>query len=489
MSDIRSRAKNAFTKPVSTINFEVVRDIAFRGFYVKINWDYDVNEFPDVVAFKVYKAVMPKPKLKKDYVISQKTLEKTSAIKSNPSNSQLYNKSVFSQNSKVKFEISNSSQHDKTEGNLSEYSFSSVSVLRANKNSKLYSFADRNVKFGESYMYYVTALSNNFKETNPSPILVNVESLAPPNPPAYFSVTQTDIGLLLIFGSTKSNDVSKFRVYKREDSEPFFQELIEMDAGGDMQHFIDSEIFPKKNYVYRVYSEDIFGNISLVGNEKTGMFTLFPSTTTNLEFQPSIQIDKFEGSDFVRIRVRNERPDKVSSVRIERRDDWLFEQKFEIKSYDDKPWPNNHFFNENQVVDFIDRTTSVGRVYSYRVTAFNKVGIPVSYFVTSPMTVGEIKGVLNVQSPKFVQPKIISFDIEPVNSKQNPVFVKCSWKLSGNWSYLLIDTGDGEVRIDNLHSEVFLNNFKPGRRYELSVKLFGPDNKQYDEYRNMIINL
>lgn len=487
MTDIRSRDKKISAKNVNDLKFEVKRDIVFTGFKVIISWNYDVKQYPGVVAFRIYKATMSKPKLKKDYLITQRALEKTTGVAAFPTRSNvLYNKSAFSQNSKLKFDVSNSKQHDKQESSLNEYNYSSLHMIRPDFNKTNYTFEDRNIKFGESYSYYITALTTDLKETVPVPVLVNVENLSHPQPPSMFEANESERGILLIIGNNQDRNITKFKVFKREDSEKNFELLTEIDNSSENVYFLDTEIFPKKHYVYRVYSEDLFGSISLYGTEKIATFRYIP-ITTNIEYQPSVQIDG-DSKNGIRIRIRNERPDKVSSVRIERRDDWRFERKFEVKNYNEIPWPNNHFFVDN-IVDFIDRNISPGHVYSYRITSFNKAGFPVSYFTTPPMEPGEIKGVINKQTPESTPPKILSFDVDIINSRQVPIFIKCSWRILGDWSYLLLDDGSRKIKIDNFHQSAFIDGFLQNKRYSMFVEVFGLDGKKSDEYRNIILSI
>lgn len=493
MSDIRSKKKTQSAKMISDLSFEIVRDLIFVGHNVKLSFSYDLNANPTVVGFKIYKAVLAQPKLKKTYIIDQRALERISSIKSFSTHNSLYNKSLFSQHSQLKFKDSNSSKHDKNVGNISSYAFTETAFLRSEfykyspeKNSKTYFWTDRNVKFGESYSYYVTAVTSNFYETPPAPIQVSVENLKHPNPPSIFHLAETDRGLLLIFGNNQDRNISKFKIYKREDSESGFQFFADVDNDNEMIHFSDLDIAPKRHYVYQIFSEDIFGGISLNSIERSGTFR-YTTPLRNLEYQPSVYIDSL--NDQVRIRVKNNKPDKVSSIRIERRDDWRFERDFNSKDFNGIHWENNIFFDKDNLIDFFDKTTHKSRTYSYRITSFTKAGHVVSYYVTSPLKPGEIQKLDNIQTPVSVKPKLITFNTEIVNEQQNPVFVKASWNIFGDWSYLIVDTGQNKVRIDNIHHTVFLSDFKRENKYILNVELYDMAGKKADEYKNIVINL
>ena len=106
--DIRSKQDFLNLPPVNTLFYEV-KSVASSFFSVNLTWIYPSDKQTDIIGFKVYKANTQKSLLNKVFNINQKTLEKTSANKNLFSNTNLlYNKSLFSQNSNVKIQNSNS---------------------------------------------------------------------------------------------------------------------------------------------------------------------------------------------------------------------------------------------------------------------------------------------------------------------------------------------------------------------------------------------
>ena len=82
--------------------YEVVED-AVSSFKVKLKWSVANDE--NIVGFKIYKFNLPKSLLQNKYFITQNALQDLSSIYHvNNINTNLYNLSVFSQNSKINIE-------------------------------------------------------------------------------------------------------------------------------------------------------------------------------------------------------------------------------------------------------------------------------------------------------------------------------------------------------------------------------------------------
>jgi hypothetical protein len=487
MTDIRSLAAEFKKKPV--VFFYKLEKKRTGGYNVALTWRFDALDFPDVVLFKIYRTNLGRPKLRKDYLITQKALERTTSNKLfSQSSNQLYNKSLFSQNSKLKFENSNSTQHDKVERDISEYEYVSIATVPTKKSNVTYVYRDKNVKFGESYLYYVSAVTRNLAESVPSPVLVNVENLRHPDKPDYLHVEEADRGLLLIASNKTDRTIDKFKIFKREDSEKEFQLIATIDRDETI-HYLDSNVMPKKNYIYRVYSEDVFGTLSLASAEASGVFRYVPFST-NIEYQPSIEIksDQFNGVDFS---IKNNRSDKVESVRIERRDDWRFEKAFSSKYFlSSDNWPRNIFFNSSGTAKFLDNTVPRGAAVSYRISAFSKSGLPISYFLTPPMILGEQIKLINNQFALLESPTLNSFDVDVTSDKQMEVFVKFSWKISGDWSHVFIVANERRIRVDNFHKDsVFIGGFLDSKTYSVGIEVYGMDGVKYAQRGDVLINI
>lgn len=474
--DIRSKQDFLNLPPVNTLFYEV-KSIASSFFSVNLTWIYPSDKQTDIIGFKVYKANTQRSLLNKVFNINQKTLEKTSANRNLFSNTNLlYNKSLFSQNSSVKIQNSNSDKYNKKEGELSEYFFQSITFVNvnSNKSSNIYRFTDKNIKFGESYIYYVTAVTKTIKETSPSLVFVPVEFISHPSKPDYLKISETSQGLLLNFG-TKDKNILDFIVF-RKDGDKKFELLTKISPNTNNVYFTDTEIFPKKLYTYRVYSRDIWGNVSLESVENSKMFNYIPFGTS-LELRPDVSIISTDNS--FKFKITN-KSNHVTSVRIERMDVWRFEKQFEVKSKDGFSWPTNMLFVDG-VIDHEDDTIQRDKVYSYKITCFNKQGLPVCYIFSSYLKMGDsFFNELNNKN-SYILPKIESFTADIVNRNQTPVHIKLTWNISGEWSYLIVDNGKSRIKIDSIHKLAFLNNFEIGKKYSLKVELYDLNEKKVEE--------
>jgi hypothetical protein len=486
MPDVRSSKDVLDLLPITDLKYEVEINASY-GFRVNLNWTYGSLN-PKVIGFKVYKTILSKNLLNKKFSISQKTLEATT-FSPNPKATAniLYDKSAFLQTDKVKIENSNSDSYNKVE---SESLFQSITFVNYNKNFSVvdYSFVDKNVKFGESYSYYVTAVSDSLKETIPVPINVNVEFLKHPQPPDHLSSSETNQGILLVFGNKTKANISEYLIFRKISGEENFVLLDVVDSNFQFTYYTDLSIEPKVLYVYRVYSKDIWGNVSLDSKETERSFSYTPRFTSKFN-EPVVNFEPY--SDGMSIKIETDNP-KIKSVRIERRDDWRFEKGFEIKSFDEVPWQNNYMFVGSSLqrsVLFVDKGFELNRVYSYKFTCFDLFGHALNYFIKPYISRDDMFEKKSLKSSVLSRSKISFFKFEPVNRSQKEVFVKFSWSVVGNWSYILVNNGEREFKIENIHSKVFLNGFSAGKKYQISASLFDDKGNKTDSMDNMELKL
>lgn len=485
MADIRSQRDLLKLNPVSDISFSVVSNFGC-GFKVDLSWRYQSDKSTDIIGFKIYKANLAKPMLQKNYIIDQRALEKTSKNNNFNLNNLLYNKSLFSQNSKVKFENSNSEKYNKTEGPLSEYSYQFIFFRPVNKerDKNDYSFSDKNIKFGESYIYYISAVTNSLKETSPVPILVNAEVLQYPDKPEYISSSETDDGILLIFGNKSLQNISEYLIFKKSTDDQNYFLADKIEANTNFHYYTDINIYPKKTYSYKIFTKDIWGNVSLTAAETTRAFGYTP-LFTSIENKPLVSIVS-DNNLFV-FRIKNGNPKSVKSIKIERRDDWRFERSFSVKVDENSTNNSFHFFDSSEFVNFTDKLVYKDRAYSYKITCYNSSGFPICYILTPPLKIGDSYRNFSENSKDIAPGKFSYFDIEVINKNERPAKVKFSWKINGDWSYLLIKDEKREIKIDSFHNFAIID-FDGGVKYSLTAEVF-LNSKKTDSRDGMVLNL
>ena len=481
MTDTRSNSqKRTFLPAVLIKNYEIIQDLNL-GFNIKLNWNYTNNT---VVLFKVYKKVLSKAALDKKFIVNQNVLEKTSAGSSAKAlNTVLYNKNFFSQNSDVEV-LNSSTKHNKIETNLSDGSFKQISVIRYNKQNSEYSFLDKNIKFGETCLYYITAISNSLKETAPDILKINIQSLGAPPAPKVFDILEKDGGLVLSFGNKKSDNIQSYLIYKKRNIDRKFEFMAEVENYGDLTYFLDTEITAKMVYNYKIYSKDLFGNTSTDAIEKNSVFDY--NIPTSIFLKPQLFVERV--NDFIKIKIVNQNPEEIVSARIERKDLWRFEQKYSLKTFDEIPWLNSIKF-KNNIIEFVDKTTQKNRAYSYRITCFGKNAMPKTYSFTPAIEVGSSYKEEEDFIADYIPPKILLIDTNIINTNQRPAYCKFSFKIKGDWSFVncRINNSKTPIKIDSLHNSVFLS-LKNGEN-SVVFELYDGFKKKVQEYPIIKINI
>ena len=115
-------------KNIAFSSFEILHDASYGGYKIKLAWEAS----KDAVFYKIYKSILPKNTLSKNFEINQKTLEKVSKapILLNSQTNILYNKDVFVKSANV--DLLNSS--NKFLDVKSDYKFFEVAQIIAEKN-------------------------------------------------------------------------------------------------------------------------------------------------------------------------------------------------------------------------------------------------------------------------------------------------------------------------------------------------------------------
>ncbi len=472
------------------LSFKVSRKNGFLGYQASLRWtcNFDPSK---IIGFKIWRAISTQVLLNKSYILTQASLERLSGIKNfYITNNNLYNKCFFSQNSKIKFFNTDSERYsklDETE-NFTQLKFVQIDFIPEEKDG-FYEFVDKNVKFGQTYFYAISLMTTNLFETEKSQIVkVNIEDLDSPDAPS-FEVSEASTGALIsISTNTKAEDVVGFSLYRRSEKENVFQKLADFLSEGDSIKFIDSNVFPATKYFYKVYSVDFFGNIS---NYSAAKEFVFSSTFNHKKSIPNADFS-FEARDgvvYIDIVKNNE---DIVGYRIERKDVWRFETNFEIKSYNNIPFPNINFFDQDGKIAFIDRGVHEGRVYAYRVSGIKKNGYLATSWITPPF---KVKNGTKYESNKLIkQPNQVSlgsFSIDVLDEKQSPLYSKISWEINGEWCYLVLSiekrtgkdnnaVGDEPsklILIDSIHQFIYLNNLEPGNNYIINMSVHDCDGK------------
>lgn len=472
MADLKNKIEGPVFKSYSVLKSKR------GGFKTKLNWEYE-NE--KVIGFRIYKAVLSKSQLQKEYTISQLALERLTSTSNAKAGSQiLYDKNFFVENSKVKFFKSDTSKFKIKESVPTKMDYSLIGFIRSRPGG-LYSFEDGNVKFGNSYSYVVTGMMKTLNETRPgSGMFVNIEDLTPPPSIKNFNAEETSSGILITFTGVTSSDTASFRVYRRRVGDIEFKEVFEGPTTQKSGYFVDSTVIPGNEYEYKVYLIDFFGNVGWSSKiVRVEFLSRFLSKGAIID--PLVKI-VYRAHNIVVEGRRNS--DRILGYRIERQDIWRFQKNFEIKNNKGIPWPNVIFFDENDKLELSDASVSPNKVYRYRVSSISITGKTESIFV-SPVFMSEEN--LEINSPGFLfkdlnPVKIKSFETEIKQTLQDPVYVKLSWKIDGDWDYLkIVFIKDHEVIVDNIHDHIFYDKLEKGKSYKVKLQVFNLEDEMVEE--------
>lgn len=482
MPDFRSRLKNRRKKPkIPEFKIFNVQKDKRGGFNVKLNWEYSDSK---VVGFRIYKAVMPMSLAQRTYRVSQRALEKLTPAKSPRVESQiLFSKNFFVENKNVNFFFSETGRFREEEKRPTQLNYGILNFIRTNQEGK-YSFVDKDIQFGKTYTYVLTALTKDYQETPKGPgLIVNVEDLKPPNNVENLQTRESSGGIAISFNIKDHDEVESYIVFRRKIGDRIFSKIFEGKIFQKNGVLVDETAQAGNEYEYKVYLRDYFGNIS------------WHSPPSRSEFKSRI-LSKGAIMDPI-VRIRYQEPNfviegkinspKIIGYRIERQDVWRKEKKFEIKKSNEIPWPNVHLFDNLGFIKHSDTTAYPGNVYRYRISSISITGKTESIYVSPPIR--PRKGT-HIETRGFVcedcQPiKITNFQANALYTNQNPVYVKIWWDILGDWDYLKITSNEGTqeekiFRVDNPHYHIFSNNFEKGTKNKLKMRVFNRDNEFID---------
>lgn len=451
-----------------TIHSFAVQKDSVAGYKVKLKWKHSGDQ---VVGYRIYKAVLSKNLLQRDYFLSQKTLEKVTSAKTPKLNSNvLYDKTFFVENSKVKFIQAHETKHKMDETLPKKFDYSLLSFVRKGDLEE-YTFTDKNVKYGCTISYVVTALTSDMKETKPGRgTIVNIEDLSHPPEIDELRVEETFSGVLVtVVPDCWCDKIEGYQIFRRRVGDIRYLKIFEGETRG-VAALLDTSVVPGNEYEYRAYFYDFWGN---VGWSSPAKKVEFKSSILNkgaildpmvkISFQdPYIIIEGYKNSD------------KIVGYRIERQDLWRYEKDFELKSFNDVYWPNVNHFDSNFRIKLLDETARRGRVYRYRISSISYMGKVESIFISPPIDPGKNPFVVSptFRSRKIRRPRINFFDAEVKHSKQDPAYVKMMWSIVGDWDHLHIVSGDRRIKVDNIHDHIFYGGLEKGRDHKLKLEVF-----------------
>lgn len=455
---------NKILSPISFVNYEIIKNHSLGGYKVKLNWNF----VPDAKMFKVYKAILPQTKQEKVYNITQVTLEKLSSRNNTtPANNNiLYNKEIFKKNKQK------------------EYKFFEIAQIPFNKKNKEYSLVDNNIKLEHGYAYVVTFLNSALQESPKTNILnLSVDDFEHPPVPEDVVLNDSSEGIGVTI-KTKSANVVSYKIFRaNKDVSKNFNELCTIPTTGYVTFFLDREIVPGNEYEYKIFSIDYYGNKSLEAKKASRGFNFYFINNATIPY-PDVKMEKSIDGFIFKVKKNH---NNLIGITIQRRDVWRYEQTFTAKDSTKFSWPNVLLF-EKDIVEFKDLSADPIKNYQYRIFNVLKNGTPGSYWISPVVNMNEYenKDDNKEQITKNIL-KIKNFQFEPINHKQNPVYVKCHLDVSGSYDTLTVSYDNKKVNIDYENKSFYLK-FDSQKKYIINMS-FIKDNEEISSLKNISLNI
>lgn len=468
-------------------SFSVKRNIRFRGYIVELNWNYNCAD-NNVEAFKIFKFKSSVPLLEKNYFITQAAAESLSGMYSISSdNNILYDKRLFSKNSKVDI-FGEASASVKQESPVSQIDFKNIGFVKASKKTNTFKFVDKNVIFGETYVYAICAIRKDFLHSAMSKeMTVSIEDIEHPQAPSFVESARSSNGIYFNIKSPPDNDIAYFDIYRSKLDNADYDFVGRVPTAHSVTKFFDNSVMPGHEYHYKFYSVDFFENVSFSSFRMTASFVSSVERKGVLP-PPSFTI-KADSGKLVISGIKNHYD--LLGQKIERMDMWKRDKNFSLKTNNSIEWPSINLFVDGKYT-FEDSSVRPGRVYKYRITSLSKDMSNISYFVTPPIQMKESSSETLFSTTKFmpiVKTKIKSFKLFPLKVKQNPVVVKASWSIDGPWDHLIIEFDNKKFKVENIHEMAYLNNFNRGNSYSIKVVIRDENENILDEMSNIALKI
>lgn len=304
-----------------------------------------------------------------------------------------------------------------------------------------YTFEDLTVTYGRSYKYYILTVDSNMNESGRSRMVqVDVEAIRVPESPKRVVAANVN-GVVSLTISVDDLFVEKFEIYRKEvdpgykkedqalfpsvsspngfvvenvirqrNANDFLQIGESLNGKAAGSNFFDRSTRLGMQYVYRIYSVDVFGNKSERPNEVT-VFVPDPSRKVTSLRKPSILVEIDSSTNRTKVTMTSN-DSRVVSLFLGRRDVTIGQQAFvppgevsHVKLGNPGPVGANSFLDvrvSNMTKDiawngffdatsgpvvFIDKTAQIDRMYQYRVYGVDKFGNMTPYEISSKVFV------------------------------------------------------------------------------------------------------
>jgi len=288
-------------------------------------------------------------------------------------------------------------------------------VFIQNSNFADLTFLDKTVGYGETFEYYIKSVTKKQGETNASNrISVHIINPTFPRMPQDVKYKQIDETSIQVLSLIDSRDQIKFgHFFRKSELDVEYKKLTSLEVKNDKVALVDSSVAYGKKYSYRLFLEDIYGNVSQPKEIKTFSTTqtVTSKSRSNILKNPVFSAEQDQNSDSIKITI-SPNDFKALYYLLERKDLTIYEKSFSNVSknetnYGGEGWETNKFFvakgteritnaanalnrqNVLKKIEFLDNTVSTGHIYQYRICGFDLYGNKTSCQFATVKSVGK----------------------------------------------------------------------------------------------------
>lgn len=459
---------NKLINPISFSQYEIIQDQYLGGYKLKLNWDAQ----PNVLYYKIYKAILPKTFISKNYEINQKTLEKVSPVKNinGLNNNILYNRNIL-----------NIKQNPINQ----PYLFFPIAQITNNNSATDYHFYDKNIKFLTGYSYVITCVNSSLQETpKGTPLCFTVEDLQQPEKPENVYATDSPEGICLTIQNKNDNRIVSFKILKRNtETEITFKECEIVSSQNGVAVYIDKNVISGNEYEYKIFSIDFYGTLSLDSKKITKGVNSFFINDATIPY-PEIEISNVDDNLLFKAKKNHK---NLLGIKIERKDLWMYETAFTIKQYSSNIWPSVILFDNNGIAQFKDNFIQKSKKYQYRISNILKNNQVGSYSFSPIIDLDNFKDItINPIQNENNNFKLKSFNIDVANHMQYPTYLKCIFNIDGYWDYTIFDFKDKQIKIDSYNQKFYIPFFE--NKNNIFDIIFYKNDIEISRIKNMMVN-
>lgn len=297
------------------------------------------------------------------------------------------------------------------------------------KNIVKLTFDDKKVGYFETFEYYIESVSQKLGENPRSEVIrVTVEDTNKVIPPEVIAKQINETSIQLAVRLNPSAKIARIFVYRKASDAVSYEYINVSNNVSDVINIVDPVQY-RKTYTYRVFAQNIYGNLS-----EPAEITVFSSvqrvvtqSRSNSLKSPIITALQDQNSDFVKVIISPNDPN-IAFYELKRKDLSIYERRFAVPSKEETNfggtgWVADKFFVEKEIVPiessgstdslktktilkeivFVDDTVDIGHIYQYRTCGYDLFGNPSAY----GFSMVRVEGKKSIRTPINIRAEVV----------------------------------------------------------------------------------